>query len=73
MRKKNSFRDSKDKLWVACCECDRGGNGNDKDKCSCGWRVKTWHRKEGCFLGKVLTEENNKTIIDFNQSNRKEK
>lgn len=35
-----SFYDSEGKLWVSCNECDRGGNGSDKDKCSCGWKVK---------------------------------
>jgi len=48
MAKVHSFRDSGGKLWVACSECDRGGNGLDKDKCSCGWRVKRFNGL-GCF------------------------
>ena len=40
-------------LWVACSECERGGNGSDKDKCSCGWKVKKFNGL-GCFLGKLL-------------------
>ncbi len=36
--------------WVACHNCDRGGRGNAKDKCSCGWQV-TEPSPKGCFLG----------------------
>jgi len=25
----HSFKDSNGKQWTACCECNRGGNGND--------------------------------------------
>lgn len=35
---------------VYCHECNRGGNGNDNDKCSCGWRQINPSYK-GCFLG----------------------
>lgn len=38
---------------IACSECTRGGNGKDKDKCSCGWQVKRWN-KLGCMLGVLL-------------------
>lgn len=41
------------KISVACSECDRGGNGSDPDKCSCGWKVKKWN-KMGCYLGVLL-------------------
>jgi len=51
-----SFRDKKGRLWVACSECDRGGNGNDPDKCSCGWRVKRFNGS-GCYLGTLIEEE----------------
>lgn len=33
-----------------CCDCDRGGNGNAKDKCSCGWKVAT-DNGLSCYLG----------------------
>lgn len=36
--------------WTACYECDRGGRGNAKDKCACGWKV-TADNGLGCFLG----------------------
>jgi hypothetical protein len=49
----HSYFDSKGHLFVACSECDRGGNGTDKDKCSCGWQVKRWN-KLGCFMGTLL-------------------
>lgn len=48
-----SFKDDKGRLWVACSECDRGGNGHDKDKCSCGWKVKRFNGL-GCYLGTLL-------------------
>ena len=50
---KHSFLDTKGHPWVACSECDRGGNGTDKDRCSCGWNVKRWNRG-GCFSGRLL-------------------
>ena len=37
---KYSRTDTKGKLYVDCSECERGGNGSDKDKCSCGWQIK---------------------------------
>ena len=47
---KYSKIDTKGKLYVDCSECERGGNGSDKDKCSCGWKVKRGNHT-GCFLG----------------------
>ena len=47
---KYSRADTKGKLYVDCSECERGGNGSDKDKCSCGWQVKRG-KQGGCFLG----------------------
>jgi hypothetical protein len=47
---KYSRTDTKGKLYVDCSECERGVNGSDKDKCSCGWQVKRG-RQGGCFLG----------------------
>jgi hypothetical protein len=35
---------------VYCHECNRGGNGNDKNKCGCGWRT-TEPSVLGCFGG----------------------
>ena len=48
-----SERDNKGKLYVDCSECNRGGNGKEKDLCSCGWKIKTG-RRGGCFLGTLL-------------------
>ena len=56
MRPKRSSRDSKGKLFVACCECKRGGNG--EANCSCGWRVKRWN-KMGCYVGELLSKFDN--------------
>lgn len=50
MGKINSFKDNKGKLWTACSECERGGNGSDTDKCSCGWKIKRFNGL-GCFIG----------------------
>lgn len=38
------------KDWTACGACNRGGNGNDTDKCACGWQVVTVNVL-GCFIG----------------------
>ena len=46
-------------MWVACHECNRGGNGNDKDKCACGW-TRTEETPFGCFLGSPIVGEPNK-------------
>ncbi len=48
-----SYYETKGELWVACCECERGGNGSNEDKCSCGWKVKRWNEL-GCFLGNII-------------------
>ena len=41
---------------VFCHQCDRGGNGNDKDLCSAGWRnIKPSHL--GCCLGTPIVGE----------------
>jgi hypothetical protein len=37
-------------IFTACGSCNRGGNGNDKDKCSCGWQEYDITSK-GCFCG----------------------
>lgn len=50
---KYSERDTKGKLFVDCSECERGGNGNDKDKCSAGWRIKKG-KNGGCFVGQLI-------------------
>jgi hypothetical protein len=55
---KYSRTDAKGKLFVDCSECERGGNGSDKDKCSRGWLI-TRGKQRGCFLGTLragLTE-----------------
>lgn len=48
-----SEKDSRGYLWVACSECNRGGNGNDPDKCSCGGRCKKFNGT-GCFSGVLM-------------------
>ena len=52
----HSFTDEDGKRWTACAECDRGGNGNAKDKCSCGWKCTKWNGL-GCFLGTAIVGE----------------
>lgn len=54
--KKGSFYDIKGKLYVDCCECKRGANG--EKSCSCG-RHKTKH-KGGCFMGDIMGDYENK-------------
>ena len=49
----HSFTDDNGKQWTACCECDRGGNGNDAEKCSSGWQSTEWD-KLGCFIGSQI-------------------
>lgn len=39
--------------FTACGSCNRGGNGNDKEKCSCGWQVYEVNAL-GCFLGSPI-------------------
>ena len=53
---KHSFIDKNGMRWTACSECERGGNGNDKDKCSCGWNVKRFNGS-GCFSGIEIKKE----------------
>jgi hypothetical protein len=53
MAKLHSFKDNKGKLWTACSECERGGNGSDPDKCSCGWKAKRFNGL-GCFIGSPM-------------------
>lgn len=49
----HSFKDKRGGLWVACSECERGGNGSDPDKCSSGGRCKKFN-KTGCFAGDLM-------------------
>lgn len=42
--------------YTKCHECNRGGNGNAKDKCACGWkREKESHL--GCYCGSPIEGE----------------
>lgn len=50
---KHSFRDTRGSLWIACSECERGGNGADTDKCACGGTIKRGC-KMGCFQGVLM-------------------
>ena len=50
---KYSERDTRGALFVDCAECNRGGNGNDPEKCSSGWKHKRG-RKGGCFMGALI-------------------
>jgi len=52
----HSFTDSAGRRWTACCECNRGGNGNDRDKCVAGWQCVEWNGL-GCFLGSPIVGE----------------
>lgn len=49
----HSEKDNRGNLWVACSECERGGNGSDKDKCSSGWKCKKFNGT-GCFSGELM-------------------
>ena len=42
-----------DATFTACGSCNRGGNGNDKDKCACGWQEYDITSK-GCFCGTAI-------------------
>jgi len=54
MAKPFSRRDSRGKLWVACSECERGGNADrDSDLCSAGWTIRNGGT-HGCFSGVLL-------------------
>ncbi len=52
-KKVHSFYDSKNLLYVDCAECERGGNGSDKDKCGAGWQIKR-SKGLGCFAGTLM-------------------
>ena len=52
---KYSERDSRGYLIVDCSECERGGNGSNKDKCACGWQIKKG-RKGCCFAGTLIKD-----------------
>lgn len=51
----HSYKDSNGIFFVVCSECERGGNGSDCDKCSCGWRVKRFNGG-GCFSGILMNK-----------------
>ena len=57
----NSYRDTRGALWVACSECERGGNGTDEDKCASGWNRKKYNGL-GCFSGKILSKYKEKVM-----------
>jgi len=48
-----------DGVFTNCADCDRGGNGNAKDKCACGWNV-TEKNHLGCYLGTPIVGERRK-------------
>jgi len=51
MKPKHTEKDSRGHLIVACCECQRGGNGDQS--CSAGMDSKRWDYKS-CFCGQLL-------------------
>jgi hypothetical protein len=55
-KNKHSYTDSNGKRWTACSECNRGGNGKDKDKCSSGWKTKKFNGT-GWWAGEEIKEE----------------
>lgn len=57
----HSFKDKRGGLWVACSECERGGNGNDTDKCSAGGTCKRFNNT-GCFSGTLMEKYKSKPI-----------
>ena len=68
----NSYKDSRGMVVVACCECNRGGNGQDKDKCSAGWQVKRGGDR-GCFSGELLEKYDQAQVISWDDHVRQEK
>lgn len=64
---KYSRIDTKGKLYVDCSECERGGNGSDKDKCSCGGQTKQG-RQGGCFCGTLRSGVTGITVSQANGS-----
>lgn len=57
----HGFNDKNGKRWTACCECNRGGNGNDNNGCSSGFKITKWDRM-GCFSGVEIVGEKSKKI-----------
>lgn len=55
MNARGSFKDARGNLYIDCAECERGGNGSDKDKCSSGWNVKKI-KHGGCFCGQLMNK-----------------
>ena len=53
MKAKHSKKDNDGRVYVDCSECERGGNGKDKDKCACGWQIKRG-KQGGCFSGTLM-------------------
>lgn len=52
---KFSEKDSRGAVHVDCSECNRGINGNDKDKCCAGAKPKYKKGgKGGCYLGELI-------------------
>lgn len=52
MKTKYSFTEKNDKLWVACCECAKGKNGDE----SCSGGRKKKFDGTGCFCGELLSK-----------------
>ncbi|MNW46842.1 hypothetical protein D3C74_241550 [compost metagenome] len=53
MKPKHSKPDSRGVMFVACSECNRGGNGDES--CSSGWKIKRGGPEKGaCFSGDLL-------------------
>jgi hypothetical protein len=50
---KYSGKDARGTIYVDCAECDKGGNGNDKNKCSSGGKIKKGD-KNMCFSGTLI-------------------
>lgn len=65
MKKIYSFRDRRGCLWVSCAECERGGNGSQKNTCVAGYNAKNGSRCGGCFCGEPMPgiAEKAKTFI----------
>jgi hypothetical protein len=49
----HSFKYGKNKLWVACTECERGGNGASRYKCG-GNAANKRFCGLGCFTGELI-------------------
>ncbi len=52
----NSKKYDNGTLWVACSDCNRGGNGTAEHKCCAGGHIKQWNTL-GCWSGVLSPDQ----------------